>query len=146
MKFPIAFFLFFLSFFISCEGDSDNNDDNPCLIDQNVNFRLNLDLPLYADLKFSGNDLLLRNSVNFIEGVYITRQGDIFTAIELAEPNNCLQTCSSYTLKDGFFTYSCDDITNKYDISGNKIDRKDGEFNMRRYNTSLSGNILTISY
>lgn len=146
MKLKLLIISLISGLIFSCEDDDNNRDSNPCLRDKNVNFLLNLNLPLYADLQLSGNDLFLKDDVNFIKGVYIRNVGNVFFAFELAEPNDCVQECSTPDFEDAFFTYSCGDETSKYDILGNKVDRQDGEFNMRQYNASLSGNTLTISY
>lgn len=132
-----------------CENNIETSDNNPCLIDKGVNVVYNLNLPLYADLQFSGNSDFIRDEVNFIKGIYIQNLGGIFTVLELAEPNDCEEICDTPTsLTDGFFVYDCGGEERVYDISGRKVDGEDSDFEMRKYFTNYneSSQILTISY
>jgi len=145
LKYIIICLLPFL--FSNCENDN-NRDNNPCLIDKNVNLTLNGNLPETADLiQFTGESMFIRDNVNFIEGVYIFNNGtDFFLALELAEPNDCGKICSIPTsLIDGQFQYTCGDETTLYNLNGEKIDGDGGDFNMRQYTAIRSGNTLTIS-
>lgn len=133
----------------NCEDSNDNNDNNPCLLDKTISFTLNLNLPLYADLPSNGlNGVFIRDSNSFIKGVYIRIIGSEITAFELAEPNDCTGVCDipiSLT-SEGFFEYTCGEETILYNIGGFKVDRETGDFDMRRYNTRLENNQLTITY
>lgn len=142
--------LIFLSITLfSCEDNIINDDDNPCLRNKRVNVSLNLNLPLYADLQFSGTDDFIRDEVNFIEGIYISNIGNNFTVLELAEPNDCTKICDTPTrLEDGFFVYDCGDVERSYDIAGRLVNGTSEDFNMRVYTTRYNeaNQVLTISY
>lgn len=132
-----------------CENNIETSDNNPCLLDKGVNVVYDLDLPLYADLGFSGNSDFIRDEINFIKGVYIQNLGGLFTVIELAEPNDCSQVCDVPTsLTDGYFVYDCNGEERSYDISGKKVDGDSNDFDMRKYFTNYNetNNTLTISY
>ena len=142
--------IFCVSFlFLNCEDSFDGDDGNNCLQDKNVNVTLNLNLPSFGDLQFTGGSDFIRDEVSFIKGVYIQNLGGgEFLVLELAEPNDCLQVCDVATsLTDGEFVYECGDETRSYSLLGNKRDKVEGEFDMRRYGARLSQNgQLTISF
>lgn len=145
LKYVIICLLSFL--FANCENGN-SRDNNPCLIDKNVNFTLNGNLPSNADLlEFPGTFLFIEDDINFIKGIYISNLAPgFFIALELAEPNDCGSICSIPTsLTEGQIQYTCGDKTTAYNINGEKIDREEDEFNMRSYSVRQSGNTLTIS-
>ena len=147
LKFLLIIFLGFL--LISCEDNFNNDDDNNCLIDKNVSYTINLNLPLYADLESNGlNGIFIKDTSSFIKGVYVRIIGSQVTAFELAEPNDCMKVCDvpNSLTSEGFFEYTCGEETILYDVGGVKIGAKKGDFNMRQYTTRLENNQLTISY
>jgi len=132
----------------SCEQNDVNSDRNPCLIDKSVNYIINLNLPLYSDLKIPGNGIFITDTTNFIRGVYVFYDGLSYVVLELSEPNDCQSTCKvAPRLVNGQFTYTCNgDIDKLYNILGFPIDSQQNPYSMRRYQTSLNGNLLYISY
>ena len=138
--------LYLILFHISCEKNTRNNSENPCMLDKQINTSFNLNFPAYANLQFAGNELIIHDDINFIEGVYLKNNGGSFLALELDEPNDCLNTCDFISFSEGFFHYHCEDKETKYTILGTKVDLKESEFNMRIYNVQRVGDVLYVRY
>ena len=78
--------------FSACNKDDDNNN-NPYL--PNYNFSINIDmaLPSYAPLQFTGN-AVYANQIGPINDIIIMNTGSGYTAFEATCPNQPITECS----------------------------------------------------
>jgi len=101
--------LLILPFLTNCSKD-DFNNNNKYL--PNYNFQVNVDmsLPLYSQLKFTGNAVVVTIDGAGINGVIVTNTGTGFTAFEASCPNQALTSCSRLTVKGIIATCPCDKV------------------------------------
>ncbi len=124
---------------LSCNKERKNT--NPYL--KNISFSrdLNLDLPQYSGLKFANNSALI-DGIG-IKGVIVFNTGSSYTAWEASDPNHLPSNCS--TMLPDQFTCQCPCEDNKYSLyDGQKISGE-GDYPLKAYRVSQSGNILHIS-
>lgn len=108
------FLLIGLSFLISCESD-DNLRRNPNLLNINVNYEVNLSLPQFNNLNFSGNSVYVPGQGNL--GLIIVNSGSSFLAWDAADPNLTPSDCSRLIIIDGLTAEStCDKPPNSYSL------------------------------
>ena len=138
--------LFFLTTFLllfSCSPDDDFRNDNPYLVDMNMSFQLDLNLPQYNDLQFPGNAFVTYNYG--INGVVIYNlNNSVYTAFELSDPNHPLTECSTLELNGTEVSCRCDD-GNKYTIITGQQLSGEGEYPLKAYRIERRGSILEIS-
>lgn len=124
-------------------------DRNPYLPEYRFSISLNLNLPLYNGLTVAGNAVYIGNDGAGIRGIIVINQGfDTFRAWEASCPNHSPSSCSTMEITGGTYCKcNCEDY--EYNLfTGNIVsDSNDGDanYNLLYYNSSLSGNTLTIS-
>lgn len=79
--------------FFGCSKDDDNRNINPYLPNYNFSMDINMQLPLYAPLQFTGN-AVFANQAGPINDVIIMNTGSGFTAFEATCPNQPITQCS----------------------------------------------------
>jgi nitrite reductase/ring-hydroxylating ferredoxin subunit len=96
--------------FMSCASD-DFNYNNPYLPDS-YNFTLDVDmtLPLYSPLQYTGNPVRVNIAGYGIHGIIIMNTGSGFTAYEATCPNQEISGCSNMTLSGINAICPCDDV------------------------------------
>jgi len=137
MKHIIAL-LVLLSLF-SCDKRREYN--NKYLDDVSFSINLNLDLPEYSRLKFANNSVLVHNAG--IKGVLVFYSGSSYFAYEASDPNHYPSACSQ--MQPNQFTCECDCESNQYSLYTGQVTHGDGEYPLKPYLISLSGNVLHIS-
>lgn len=97
-----------LPFFAACSSD-DYNYNNPYL-PNNYSFSLDLDLnlPAYSPLQFTGNAVLI--SGYGIHGVIVMNTGGGFNAYEATCPNQNISSCSDMEINGINAVCPCDDV------------------------------------
>ncbi len=113
---------------------------NPYLKDISFSREINLDLPQYSPLKFANNSVLIPEIG--IKGVIIINTGNQFLAWEASDPNHYPSTCSR--MNPNQFTCSCDCEGNKYSLYDGQLIDGEGNYTLKPYHISLSGNILFV--
>ena len=133
----IAIFIFFTA--VSCEKNKQYS--NPYLEDVSFSREINMDLPEYSVLKFANNSVLIQNIG--LKGVIVFNTGSGYVAFEASDPNHYPSTCSQ--MQPNQFTCQCNCENNKYSLyDGQKIEGE-GQYSMKSYHISQSGNRLIIS-
>ena len=128
-------------FLISCENDDRINNCN-FLLDVGVNFRLNLNLPEYSELRFTNNVVYVPNEGNL--GVYVINTGIAYRAFDAADPNHPPEACSLMQLNGIEVTCGCSD-ENKYLLATGTSLGEQLPCSLQEYRVTESGNILTIN-
>jgi len=128
---------------LSCESD-DGRRGNPFLIDISFQAILNTDLPQYSNLNFAGNSVVVRNQG--IRGFVVYNFGNgQYSAFELSDPNHAPNSCSGMTVQGITATCPCPDDTNSYDIFSGQPSTGGGEYGMKPYRVTRSGNSVIVS-
>jgi len=122
----------------SCSDKQKYN--NPYLDDVSFSVSINLDLPEYSRLKFANNSVLVYNIG--IKGVIVFNTGSGFTAFEASDPNHYPSNCSQ--MHPDQFTCQCDCEDNKYSLYDGQHISGQGDFTLKQYHVSRSGNTLRI--
>ncbi len=130
--------------FLSCENDDDVNRDNPFLIDPLVNMQLDLSLPQYNALNFSGNSIEI--NTQGIKGIVVYCISDEqYVALELSDPNHAPNDCSRMTIDGIEATCPCTSDSHKYNIITGQHLSDPNLYPMQRYNAQRNGNVITIT-
>jgi hypothetical protein len=142
MKKIAVFFLISL-LFLSCSKKDDNNSNCNFLQNVGVNTSLNLNLPQYNDLNFISNPIYISGQGN--GGLIVTNTGTGFVALDAADPNHMLNTCSILTISGLEGICGCVDA-NKFSLfTGQPLENPDLRCGLKAYRAELSGNILIIN-
>jgi nitrite reductase/ring-hydroxylating ferredoxin subunit len=134
-----VFNLIILLSLVACKKD--NVYQNPYLEDVSFSTQINLDLPEYAPLKYANNSVLVQNVG--IKGVIVFNTGHSYQAFEASDPNHYPSACS--TMQPNQFTCSCNCEGNTYSLYTGQITQGDGQYSLKPYHVSQSGNTLHIS-
>jgi hypothetical protein len=139
----IAVFSLISLLFLSCSKKDDNNSNCNFLQNVGVNTSLNLNLPQYNDLNFISNPIYISGQGN--GGLIVTNTGTGFVALDAADPNHMLNTCSILTISGLEGICGCVDA-NKYSLfTGQPLENPDLRCGLKAYRAELSGNILIIN-
>lgn len=135
------YFIIGLLLLISCESD-DNLRRNPNLLDVNVNFEVNLSLPQFNNLNFSGNSVYIPGQGNL--GLIIVNSGSGFLAWDAADPNIVPEDCSRLMIDGLNAASSCDDPPNEYSLITGQPLIEDLRFSLFAYRVTESSGVLRI--
>jgi hypothetical protein len=139
----IAVFSLISLLFLSCSKKDDNDSNCNFLQNVGVNTSLNLNLPQYNDLNFISNPIYISGQGN--GGLIVTNTGTGFVALDAADPNHMLNTCSILTISGLEGICGCIDA-NKYSLfTGQPLENPDLRCGLKAYRAELSGNILIIN-
>jgi nitrite reductase/ring-hydroxylating ferredoxin subunit len=108
-KYILLFVLVGVAFAVSCDKD-DLNYNNKNLPNYSFQIKIDMSQPLYNELKFTGNAVMVTMAGAGINGVIVTNTGTGYTAFEASCPNQPLTSCSMLTLKDIMAKCPCDNV------------------------------------
>ena len=132
-------FIFFLS--ISCS--TDNISNNPYL--QSISFEktINLNLPQYDNLRYSGGSIYLQSGG--IKGLLLFNINDQIMAWEASCPNHYPSSCSTMSINGVQSTCECEDY--KYSLATGQLlsNAKGDKYPMLSYFSQKNGNSVRIS-
>jgi nitrite reductase/ring-hydroxylating ferredoxin subunit len=130
----------------SCNSDDGGNNNNPYIPNALVQFQIDLDFPLYDNLRFAGGSIFIPNGGG-VRGFFVFNlSGDQFLAWEASCPNHVPSNCSTMSIVGVLATCSCEDY--EYSLAnGQLLNPVEGSdtFPMVNYRVSKSGDVLTIS-
>ena len=128
---------------LSCESD-DDRVQNPFLVDISFQIELNTNLPQYSSLNFA-NNAVIENSIG-LKGVVIYRNAnDQYFAYELSDPNHSPNDCSRMTLNGSILTCPCSNDENQYELNLGLPTSGGGEYGLKRYRASRTGDVVIVS-
>lgn len=126
---------------ISCESD-DNLRRNPNLLNINVNYEVNLSLPQFNNLNFSGNSVYIPGQGNL--GLIIVNSGSSFLAWDAADPNIVPNDCSRLIIDGLNAASTCDDPPNEYSLITGQPLVENLRFPLFAYRVTESNGVLRI--
>jgi nitrite reductase/ring-hydroxylating ferredoxin subunit len=133
--FPVLFLLLF-----SCQKERVNNN-NPYLANYSFSIQVNMSLPIYNNLQFTGNSIKVDEFGVGNRGIIIYNSGTGFYAFDGACPNQALSSCSTLELSGATATCPCDDAV--YSLLDG---RSPGlQYPLKQYRAELSGNTVIVS-
>ena len=134
----IAIIFLFIGLSIGCESDGFNNR-NPYIPNVQVNWMIDLTLPLYSNLNFATN-----KATNFSQGVrgvvVFSLGNNNFVAFEMACPNQELSSCSTMTIEGLNAICPCDEA--EYSLFTGQSEGK--QYPLKQYRVEVNGNTLLV--
>ncbi len=129
---------------MACSNDDSQNPlfNNPFLIEPVVNLNLNLNLPEYNPLKFSGQSVII--AVQGIKGIVVYNiDNEEYTAFELSDPNHMPNACSTMIVKGTIASCTCGD-GNEYNIINGQHFTDQTKYPMLLYRAERDGDIVHV--
>ena len=141
MKAVKYYFIIGLILISSCDK---NNIDNRCnyLLNLDIYYEINLNLPQYSELNFISNSVYIPNVGN--GGIIVVNSGSGYLAWDAADPNRTNLPCSVLTISGLEATSNCAEQNTYSLITGQSIGVA-LTCSLKPYRVESSGNILIIS-
>jgi len=141
MKFGSFRLLMLIIFTYSC---SSNINDSRCnfLLNLNIYYEVNLNLPQYSDLNFVSNSVYVPDVGN--GGIIIVNSGTGFLAWDASDPNHEILPCSILNINGLEATSSCAQQNTYSLITGQSIGTV-LNCTLKAYRVESAGNVLIIS-
>ena len=133
--------LFNIIFYTNCSKNI-NNSQCSYLLNLDIYYELNLNLPQNSELNFISNSIYIPNVGN--GGIIVTNSGTGFLAWDAADPNRTNLPCSVLTISGLEATSSCAEQNTYSLITGQSIGVA-LTCSLKPYRVESSGNILIIS-
>lgn len=139
----LFFVLGFCLFLLSCSSDDARNPNCNFLFDVGFDVVVNLSLPQFNQLNFSGNSVFIPNGGN--QGIIVTRVGELFFAWDASDPNIPLMPCSILEISGGLEATSSCENPNTYSLVNGRSLNEELECTLINYRLVREGNTLFIS-
>ena len=101
--------LLIIPFFSGC-SNNDYNNNNPYLPGYNFNIDIDMNLPLYTGLLYTGNPVRITIEGIGINGIIVMNTGGGYAAWEASCPNQDLGSCSVLSIDGINAVCPCDDV------------------------------------
>ncbi len=145
-KLPFKFFspmnrfltLMSLVFMLACSNNDRIATCNFLANNAIVNASVNLNLPQFSQLQFTGNSVYIANEG--ISGVYLSNVGNnSFRAFDATDPAHAPSSCSRLENTNGIATCGCTDA-NQYSLLTGQAVNSDTPCLLKEYRVESSGN------
>ncbi|MAW67816.1 MAG: hypothetical protein ACJ0O0_07095 [Flavobacteriaceae bacterium] len=135
---------YFIIGLLLISGCAKNNIDNRCnyLLNLDIYYEINLNLPQYSELNFISNSVYIPNVGN--GGIIVVNSGSGYLAWDAADPNRTNLPCSVLTISGLEATSNCAEQNTYSLITGQSIGVA-LTCSLKPYRVESSGNILIIS-
>ncbi len=135
---------YFIISLLLISGCAKNNIDNRCnyLLNLDIYYEINLNLPQYSELNFISNSVYIPNVGN--GGIIVVNSGSGYLAWDAADPNRTNLPCSVLTISGLEATSNCAEQNTYSLITGQSIGVA-LSCSLKPYRVESSGNILIIS-
>ena len=125
-----------ISLFFSC-SDSSVNNNNPFVPNYTFTLDLNMNLPIYSNLKFVSNAVYVPNIG--ARGVIVFNTGSGYNAFDAACPNQAISTCSTMTINGINAVCGCDNATYSLFTGQGNL-----QYPMKQYRVQVNGDVLRV--
>jgi len=140
--YPVICYTILIFILNGCSRDVNNNPNCQFLLDLDVMFDVNLNLPQFSQLNFTGSSVYIPNIGN--SGIIVVNTGSSFLAWDAADPNEVLQPCSTLSASGLFAVSGCEN-QNRYELlTGQPTQNENLPCPLKNYRVQQSGTILTI--
>lgn len=126
----------------ACSGNSEQDENCNFLLNINVNTFINLNLPEYGQLQFSGNSVYIPNLGN--GGIIVAFTGIDYYAWDAADPNIPQSSCSILVNNGLEATSSCDNKNTYSLVNGLPLEDASLQCALKFYAVEQTGNTLRI--
>jgi nitrite reductase/ring-hydroxylating ferredoxin subunit len=132
--------LILLSFTIfGCNKDKFNNN-NPYLPNYSFSMDVNINLPNYNQLTFTGNGIRVYPANGPAKGVIIFNTGSTYNAFDGACPNQNISSCSLLTISGS--NANCPCSSENYNLFTGQSPGK--EYPLKQYRVEVNGDIIRV--
>ncbi|WP_276378711.1 hypothetical protein [Flavobacterium sp. H4147] len=122
---------------LSACSESDRNNKNPYIPSYAVNLSVDMNLPLYSNLKYASNGVIVPNYG--AKGIIIFNTGSGYNAFDAACPNQEISSCTAMTIDGINAVCSCDKTSySLFTGLGNK------EYPLKQYKVQVSGTVIHV--
>ena len=133
--------LFVLALF-SCESD-DERRNNPNLLNIQFSIELNLNLPQFSPLKFSGNAIYVGGPGIGNDGILVANIGSQILAWDASDPNMLPDSCTRLQI-DGLSAINTCSNQNAYSLATGQPLQDGLQYPLWSYRTSATGDSVLV--
>ncbi|WP_035645391.1 hypothetical protein [Flavobacterium sp. ASV13] len=122
---------------LSACSDSQRSNKNPYIPNYSVNLSVDMNLPLYSNLKYPSNGVIIPNYG--AKGIIIFNAGNSYNAFDAACPNQEINSCAAMTIDGIYAVCSCDKV--QYSLFtglGSK------EYPLKSYRVEVIGSVIHV--
>ncbi|GGD18776.1 Rieske (2Fe-2S) protein [Flavobacterium orientale] len=124
---------------LNCDSDGFNNN-NPYLPNYSFSFDVNMNLPLYSQLQFVSNGVLITQPGVGVNGIIVFNAGNgVFNAFDAGCPNQPLTSCSTMTINGINAVCPCDNEEYSLFTGLGAL-----QYPLKRYRVEVLGNIIRV--
>lgn len=132
--------LFISILFLGCSDDF--NNDNPYITNSSFSVEINLNLPLYSDLQYTGNGMLITINGAGSTGIIVFNAGsDSYKAYDASCPNQYSSSCTQLEVDGINAVCPCDDVA--YSLFTGLADA-DVEYPLKAYRVEVNGSTIRV--
>lgn len=129
--------LLLLPLLMACEADKFNNH-NPYIDNYSFSVDVNMNLPLYNNLKYAGNGVYVGGAG--VRGVWVFFTGSGYNAFDAACPNQPITSCSTMNRNGGTLICACDNAS--YSLFTGLADGQ--QYPLKQYRVQVNGDVLRV--
>lgn len=139
----ILLLVFTVLLFVNCKEDdiSQNGCVSNLLPNYGFSAEINMSLPLYGGLQFTGNSVYINNIG--VKGVYLYNTGSSIVAFEASDPAHGPSSCSRMSISGIEVTCECGDGNSYELLTGQQTEGDTGNC-LRAYRVERNGLILSV--
>ncbi len=144
-KSKILILFFYITILFACSTKTPTNQNPYITTLPNVSIQINLNLPEYANITFTGGTFLFENQG--INGILVSNLNDVFYAWEATCSNHNVEKCSKLKISNTSGTCSCSDEYKYSFLTGQLLNPKEGpenSFPLLSYKTIYDSNLNTL--
>ncbi|WPO80662.1 hypothetical protein [Flavobacterium sp. KACC 22761] len=122
---------------LSACSEGERSNKNPYIPNYSVNLTVDMNLPLYSNLKYPSNGVIIPNYG--AKGIIIFNAGSGYNAFDAACPNQEINSCAAMTIDGIYAVCSCDKV--QYSLFtglGSK------EYPLKQYRVEVSGTVIHV--
>ncbi|WP_431243975.1 Rieske (2Fe-2S) protein [Flavobacterium sp. P21] len=122
---------------LSACSEGERSSKNPYIPNYSVNLTVDMNLPLYSNLKYPSNGVIIPNYG--AKGIIIFNAGSGYNAFDAACPNQEINSCTAMTIDGIYAVCSCDKV--QYSLFtglGSK------EYPLKSYRVEVSGTVIHV--
>ena len=127
---------------MSCSSD-DRRQNNPNLLNVQFNIELNLSLPQFSQLNFSGNAIYVGGPGIGNDGIIVVNTGSGFVAWDASDPNEIPRNCTRLQI-DGFNASSTCQNPNSYSLITGQPLEDNLRFGLLNYQLNANGDMIRV--
>ncbi|WP_281235393.1 Rieske (2Fe-2S) protein [Flavobacterium gelatinilyticum] len=132
----IWLFIVFICVLSAC-SDHERSNKNPYIPSYAVNLSVDMNLPLYSDLKYASNAVIVPNQG--AKGIIIFNAGSGYNAFDAACPNQEVNSCTAMTIDGINAVCSCDKTSySLFTGLGGK------EYALKQYKVQVTGTVIHV--